>query len=50
MIIMVSTTPTQPSALAGNNLEVEYLSNQYSDLIQIWMVGLGDQPKANVLN
>ena len=35
--------PPHPTALVGNNIEVEYLSNHNSDLIQIWKVGLGDQ-------
>ena len=41
------THPPHPTALVGNNIEVEYLSNNNSDLIQIRKVGHGDQAKAN---
>ena len=39
--------PTHPTALVGNKIEVEYLSNDNSDLIQIRKVGNGAQAKAN---
>ena len=38
--------PTHPTALVGNNIELEYLSNNNSDLIQIWKVGHGARAKA----